>query len=193
MLWKKSLRTHGGDFDKMILKQEAKWIYNQTATVFPGFNTAVTFKPFLQVIHFLFGIPWVEWLWCDIDYSIWAVLYYVSLYAVQHLKMLICKACVILAGHAIFWYSHYMCSFHLHGVNLPVFDSVPWTGEPLIGRGDRFGLLVMLPLCLPCWEGGSEHSEDDQIHCTCARMGSPTTDITSVSHAAQSFPKGSCL
>lgn len=39
--------SQGCDFDKQILKQETKWIYNQKETSHPGLNTALTFKPFL--------------------------------------------------------------------------------------------------------------------------------------------------
>lgn len=37
----------GGDFNKKILQQENKWIFNQRATYPPGLNTALSFKPFL--------------------------------------------------------------------------------------------------------------------------------------------------
>lgn len=37
----------GGDYDKILLQKEAKWIYELSALKYPGLNNAFSFKPFL--------------------------------------------------------------------------------------------------------------------------------------------------
>ena len=37
----------GGNYDKILLQKEAKWIHCLTALTLPGLNEALSFKPFL--------------------------------------------------------------------------------------------------------------------------------------------------
>lgn len=37
----------GGDWNKLLLQRELKWIFSLKATIFPGLNEAVNYKPFL--------------------------------------------------------------------------------------------------------------------------------------------------
>lgn len=37
----------GGDFDERVLQRETQWIHKLQATVYPGLNYIISFKPFL--------------------------------------------------------------------------------------------------------------------------------------------------
>lgn len=41
--------SRGGDFDKRVLQRETQWIHKLRATVYPGMNDMISFKPFLQL------------------------------------------------------------------------------------------------------------------------------------------------
>lgn len=42
-------RNRGGDYDKLLLQQEAHWIHDLSALKYPGLNDAFSFKSFLYV------------------------------------------------------------------------------------------------------------------------------------------------
>lgn len=44
----------GGDFNKLLLQTELRWIFNLKATLLPGLNKAFNFKPFLEGFQSLF-------------------------------------------------------------------------------------------------------------------------------------------
>lgn len=99
----------------------------------------------------------------------------------------------------------YMWLLQLYGdnfANCPIL--VLWTDicAPLVGGGPA-GLLVIFLMCLSWRVGGATNAPllfwipwylDAKCSIvSCALTGAPTADVTSVSHAAQSFPTVSCL
>lgn len=47
------LDSRGVSVDRILLQLEARWIYDLKATIFPGFNESLSFKPFLP-LHSMF-------------------------------------------------------------------------------------------------------------------------------------------